>query len=41
MDVKHLSQNRLFRERVAYEVKSNSRTEGASRAQEVVFGLGF
>jgi hypothetical protein len=41
MDVKHLSQNRLFRKRIAYEVKSNSGAERAPRTLEMVLGLGF
>jgi hypothetical protein len=41
MDVKHLPQKRLFRKRVAYEIKSDSGAERAPRTQEMVLGLGF
>jgi hypothetical protein len=41
MDVKHLSQHRFFRQRVAYDVKPHIAAQGAPSTQEIVFGLGF
>lgn len=41
VNVKHLSQKRLFRERITYEIKAHSGAEGTPRTQEMVFGIGL